>query len=60
MDTRIGCFIQPEVGHAETTKRLHLEVAARDELIATVPTTLQGLFALLTHINGVTDGSLSP
>ncbi|MGO4513689.1 hypothetical protein CT676_42685 [Bradyrhizobium sp. MOS001] len=33
---------------------------ARDDLAETVPTTLQGLLTLLTYINGVTRGELSP
>lgn len=33
---------------------------ARDELPETAPTTLQGLLALLTYINGVTRGEFSP
>jgi hypothetical protein len=36
------------------------EWAVRDELTATVPTTLQGLLALVTYVNGVTSGKLSP
>jgi hypothetical protein len=36
------------------------EIAARDELTSTAPTTLQGLLALVTYVNGVTNGPLSP
>jgi hypothetical protein len=36
------------------------EWAARDELTATVPTTLQGLLALVAYVTGVTSGKLSP
>ncbi|KRR11303.1 hypothetical protein CQ12_05620 [Bradyrhizobium jicamae] len=37
-----------------------LEWTARAELTSTAPTTLQGLLALFTYINGVTNGPLSP
>jgi hypothetical protein len=36
------------------------EWSARDELTSTVPTTLQGLLALVAYVNGVTSGKLSP
>jgi hypothetical protein len=36
------------------------EARARDRLTSMAPTTLQGLLALATYINGVTNGPLSP
>jgi hypothetical protein len=44
----------------KANKYLSREHAVRDELTATAPTTLQGLLAVLTYINGVTNGPLSP
>ena len=44
----------------KASKYLSREHTVRDELTATAPTTLQGLLAVLSSINGVTNGPLSP